>query len=941
MHPSSRTSPALAPAITVVIAVYNDVDHIRAAVDSVLNQTMDSVEVIVVDDGSTDGTVDLLERSYASNGKVKTLRMPSNSGAAGAPRNMGMDHARGQYLMFLDSDDVLERHACINMYRVAVKTGAGLVMGQTKREHIGADRMAGWHTRLYTERRSVGSIEDEADLAIDTNSVAKLYPRAWLDAHEVRFPEDIHYEDLVFTAQVFALAENIEVIPEVVYYWRIYPSDERESITHQRSTTRSIDFRVEALRRIIAGIDPARNPNLRSRLQLKILRHDARVYLNDIADGASDEFSLELLARLAPLIQDVPLEIFDDIDLAERLALAAALAQQPALVREAISVVKGKVDLPGTVQIEDGITLWRPEVFGELEVGHRARQLATFSEEEIGSITWFGMKFEHRLQSMKRVKGGGLRLAGTTADQLGHLEGVPGLQWQARLYEREGLQRDWVFPVEVIRSEDGLGWSWSTVVSLPGAVDFTVLPRMTLRMDLQAGAVRSSAGITVTKKHKWATYRRSSAGAVSRLFGARYQPYKTVQNTLALKPSPVQGQRNRLRVALRPLWAAARRLEAQKWVPIPERDALHVKFAYWLMRRLPLHKHIVLVDSHMGTSTSDSPHAIAHALREQFPNVTVVRAASAGRPVWAAGQDDVVRIGTWKHLSLLARAGGIVDNQSLPWYFIKRRGQVYVQTWHGIPLKRMGLDQAEVAGDKSRVADLKQRSGYWDYLSIPSEFFREVFVPAFAYAHAELPVGSPRNDELVLSNADTTRAAKAQLGLDPQRQTVLYAPTFRDGQRGPVALELDLDEWVAEMATDFQLLVRPHYLNRINVPRHLRRHVVDVSSIKDTNLVMLAADLLVTDYSSVMFDYLVLDRPQVLYTYDLERYSGSLRGTYFDLREDAPGPLAMDQEQLMDEVRRGLQRDTTGAQRAEFRGKFAGDEPGDVSRATVQAVWGE
>lgn len=662
--------------------------------------------------------------------------------------------------------------------------------------------------------------------------------------------------------------------------------------------------------------------------------------MNDIADSTDDVYAVEVLARLKPLLEQVPQEVLDELEVQRRLAVAAALSGKPALVRQAIMMLRRQADLVGPVDVSAANSFWQAD---ELKAAgsRRAVEIASFASSELGTVPWFGMKFDHRLQTIKRVAGGRLRLEGKTEDQLGHLDDVPELHWQVRLYERDGLQREWVFAMEARRSEDGRQWMWSAVIELPRTVDFVVLPRMTVRVDLQAGAVRNTSGISITRKHKWASYRRASTGALSRLFGARYQPYKTIQNTLALKPSSVKGKRSTLRKALRPLFSAVRRTEANRWEPIADHNALRVRFVYWLLRRMPLQRNLVLVDAQMGTSNFDSPHAIANAISDHYPKVSVIRAASAGRPVWAAGRSDTVRIGTWKHLMLLARAGSIIDNQSLPSYYTKRRGQIYVQTWHGIPLKRMGLDQAEVAGSKARTADIQRRSAFWDYLSIPSEFFRDVFVPSFAYKNVQLPVGSPRNDELVRCDAEVTRKAKSQLGLDATRQTVLYAPTFRDGRRGPVALELDLDAWVEAMASDFQLLVRPHYLNRISVPRYLRRHIVDVSTIKDTNLVMMAADLLVTDYSSVMFDFLVLDRPQVLYTYDLEKYAGSMRGTYFDLREDAPGPLAMDQQQLMLDIRHALESDSARDQRGAFRRKYAGEEPGNASQTTVETVWGQ
>src|SRR5699024_8041097 len=162
--------------------------------------------------------------------------------------------------------------------------------------------------------------------------------------------------------------------------------------------------------------------------------------------------------------------------------------------------------------------------------------------------------------------------------------------------------------------------------------------------------------------------------------------------------------------------------------------------------------------------------------------------------------------------------------------------------------------------------------------------------------------------------------------------------TFREA--GSATLELDLSRFVDSIGEDIQLLVRPHYLNAMDIPRSMRSDVVDVSAVGDANRVLMASDVLVTDYSSIMFDYLVLDRPIILYAYDYADYTQSARGTYFDLHTHAPGPLAMTQEKLTSELRKLVDgQDNRTEVRSAFRDRFAGREPGNSAETTVETVW--
>ena len=224
--------------------------------------------------------------------------------------------------------------------------------------------------------------------------------------------------------------------------------------------------------------------------------------------------------------------------------------------------------------------------------------------------------------------------------------------------------------------------------------------------------------------------------------------------------------------------------------------------------------------------------------------------------------------------------------------FVRERGQVVLQTWHGTPLKRLALHRPGF--DPRRMAAVFKESRRWNVLLAQNPYAAKVLGKAYAFLTRPLWVeGYPRNDVLVHGDDGRTRAA---LGIGTEERVLLYAPTWRDDRReivdfiDPVALAAD---------TDAVVLVRGH--SRTLQPGRDAEgpRVIDVTGYPDTSGLLSAADALITDYSSVMFDFSVTGKPMYFLVPDLERYRGELRGFYFDLAERAPGPLVRSQDDLV------------------------------------------
>jgi CDP-glycerol glycerophosphotransferase len=299
------------------------------------------------------------------------------------------------------------------------------------------------------------------------------------------------------------------------------------------------------------------------------------------------------------------------------------------------------------------------------------------------------------------------------------------------------------------------------------------------------------------------------------------------------------------------------------------------------------------------------------------------------------GGATVVRAGSREHHAALARSRYIVTNAFLPVWFRSREDQVVVQTWNGTPAKHIGNDQPHMNRDPKppvwhrQVAEVRG----WDLLLSQSPWATPVLRKAFGYKGEILESGLPRNDVLNSPDRDALAAAvRERLGLAEGKRVVLYAPTYRDYDRKNAMVKLDLAKAREALGADHEILVRAHPMQAIPAVPEIAHDVTTYPDIAD---LLLVTDVLVTDYSSIMFDFACTGRPIVIYGYDLAKYS-SKRGLYLDLAEHAPGPLLSTSADVIDALR---SIDSVAAAHADrydaFRATFA---PRDDGKATARVV---
>ena len=319
----------------------------------------------------------------------------------------------------------------------------------------------------------------------------------------------------------------------------------------------------------------------------------------------------------------------------------------------------------------------------------------------------------------------------------------------------------------------------------------------------------------------------------------------------------------------------------------------------------PSERRTIVYDS-FGGRYSDNARALYRWLRGRVPAEHVWLAHPAHQAAFPPGV-RTVPYGSAESVDVLESADVVLANTHLEIEWTKRPGATYLQMWHGTPLKTVHRDVRWAPEGRLDWLDLDVDR--WDYLLSPSPASTPRLRSAFRWEGEVLELGYPRNDVLQPPRVDKVRArVRAQLGLAPDETVVLYAPTFRDRffadpSAPPLELSLDVPKLAADLGPGVRLLTRVHYfmtdrLAPMDVPG-----VVDVSWHPDIAELYAAADVLVTDYSSSMFDFAVTGKPLVFYAYDLPTYRDVDRGFYFDLEPVAPGPVVTTQKALTKALR--------------------------------------
>ena len=314
----------------------------------------------------------------------------------------------------------------------------------------------------------------------------------------------------------------------------------------------------------------------------------------------------------------------------------------------------------------------------------------------------------------------------------------------------------------------------------------------------------------------------------------------------------------------------------------------------------------------------------------------------------------IVLIGKKEYKKNMASAKYWFFNYKIPEYIYPKKNQVFVQCWHGTPLKRLGCDLTHFDNALNTVKGMKKRyrieAKKFDYFISPSDFATEKFISAWnlkeiGKENIILQEGYPRNDFLYNFNDEDVRKIKDELGIEnSNKKIILYAPTYRgDQHKSGIGYiykeEVDFGKMQKELGENFIILFRPHYFvaNQFDFEKY-KGFVYDVSNVDDVNYLYVISDILITDYSSVFFDYANLKRPMIFHMYDLEHYRDESNGFYFDVNEELPGKITRTDDELVDEIKRISKEFTYDEKYKKFNAKFNYLDDGMASKRVVEKV---
>ena len=364
--------------------------------------------------------------------------------------------------------------------------------------------------------------------------------------------------------------------------------------------------------------------------------------------------------------------------------------------------------------------------------------------------------------------------------------------------------------------------------------------------------------------------------------------------------------------------------------------------------RRPLDPDLAVYSAFSHRGVLGDPAAVHRAAREIAPHLRGVWVlADEERAAGLPPDTEYVLLDSPGYRRVTERATFFVNNVNWPGALVKRPGSVHIHTHLGTPLKYMGADLLDRPGARhgTDVPRMLRRADRWDDSLVANRHSELVWERAYPCHFTSVRTGSPRNDALAGAGPDSGRAVRERLGIPEGDTVVLYAPTRRDYRRDGLVERIDYARFAADLGEGRTLVVRLHPSLAAGPARglglaelHRRGVLVDATDEPEAGDVLLAADVLVTDYSALMFDYAVLDRPIVIHADDWAAYRAS-RGAYLDITAEAPGHVARSYPELAWLFDSGTWRDAEAARlRSAFRKRYCEFDDGRAAERVVRTL---
>ncbi|MGF1699401.1 CDP-glycerol glycerophosphotransferase family protein [Photobacterium makurazakiensis] len=368
--------------------------------------------------------------------------------------------------------------------------------------------------------------------------------------------------------------------------------------------------------------------------------------------------------------------------------------------------------------------------------------------------------------------------------------------------------------------------------------------------------------------------------------------------------------------------------------------------------RINIENETIVFECFQGRNISDSPYAIYKKIIDDYGSenykfiwVLDKRDNASQERVIKNKNTSFVLYGTKEYDEVYAKSKYWVTNCRLPFRIKKKIEQKYIQCWHGTPLKKLGHDISQGANAINSLLGLKY--GYhvdsvrYDKFISPSRYATECFYSSFKIQkEIILELGYPRNDYLVNNkhNEKEKNRIRNSLNIGTDKKVVLYAPTWRDNQFSSKINShffdnrLEDEKFLSEFGEEYVFIFRGHYFTKTAEDNLF---FINVSEYNDVNELYLISDILITDYSSVFFDYALLERPILFFMYDRSQYENENRGFYIDVESQLPGPICETIDELVSVMRNMPEK----ALNRGFNELYNPYEDGDSTKRVVEEVF--
>lgn len=363
--------------------------------------------------------------------------------------------------------------------------------------------------------------------------------------------------------------------------------------------------------------------------------------------------------------------------------------------------------------------------------------------------------------------------------------------------------------------------------------------------------------------------------------------------------------------------------------------------------------NMILFESYGGTSYNDSVRTIYEELLQDeryrsFYFVWAFQDPSKYLHLLENHHTILVRKGTKEYRRYYATARYWINNVSVPDYLTPSKNQIYIETWHGTPLKCLGCDIKMESDPRQTKKHMHRRyrakGRKVTYFPSPSPYYEEVMQSAFDLPEEKrdrfIETGYPRNDRLFRFSPEEIASLKEKWKIPAEKRVLLYTPTWRDSSQdaeGHFALPpgVDLEYVMHCLGDDYVLLFRAHHQVASTYNFHGCKQIVDVSDAEDINELYLISDLMITDYSSTLFDYSLLLRPIIFHMYDQDSYRSEIRGLYLPLKA-LPGPVTTTDDELVRAIQRAEDYFLYKNKQRDFNEDFYPLQDGNASKRVIE-----